>query len=93
MNNIKADTDKMEILVSKFNDCVKIYNQSIEDFFNYMIKNTAWVGNDSEEYKALCASDKPNYVEYGQSLLSLKNSLEDVTDLLKKTVKSSGGNR
>ena len=81
---INIDSDKFKDLIINFNNCIKIYNDSISEYFNLIKSNPTWIGFVGDEYISNIVNKKNVYLRFGNDLKrfsgllsSAYNELED----------------
>lgn len=85
MVKIKADSEEFKKLVDNFNDCLKIYNESIDDYFMEFRKHQGWFGSFGEEYYNNLLSKEEIYTSFGKTLNDFLDMLLNAYQELEKS--------
>ena len=82
---INIDSEKFKDLILNFNNCIKIYNDSISEFFNLIKSNPTWGGFVGDEYILNLVNKKRDYIQFGNELSKFSSLLSSAYDELESS--------
>ena len=80
-NNIDYDTEMLDKFCTDVKDLLVEYEKNVNNFFNRLdftsSDNKAWTGDNAKVYTGVVMQDKPDYINYGNSLADIVKDIEE----------------